>query len=283
MKKHLIFFLIGTFVSFLGFSQSNNNENPKHVNYYNVPEPIKVGDITITLDNAVSKMDYVKLKVKITNNTADYVMFNPSECVFEFTDEITKETVKKTATNKEKFILIKPYDKTSKVIETSGEFNFHKDNFELKINGIYKVSAKGTTINAPDFQLPVTTNKFDAENFGLSMTKLVKETKITEVEFKCIYNGNNVGLIEPSRAVIKLKNGQEFATINLDAKTIILEKGEDDKFSLSFKIPPKMADMQFAVMILTWKNTFAESTKDPVTIPSLNFKVDVGVTEAKNK
>ncbi|MFA5770828.1 MAG: hypothetical protein WC894_05045 [Patescibacteria group bacterium] len=283
MKKQLIFLIIGSFFTFFGVSQTNNDNNPKHINCYKIPEPIKTGDVTISFDDAVSKMDYVKLKVKITNNTADYIMFNPSECIFEYKEAIDKEPIKKPAKNKEKFILIKPYDKTSKIIETSGDINFHKDSFELKINGLYKVSSKGNAVNAPDYQLPVTTNKFDAGNFSLNMTNLVKETKITEIEFKCIYNGNGVGIIEPSRVVIKLQNGQEFATTNLDAKTILLEKGEDDKFFLTFKIPAKITDMQFATMFLTWKLTFAESTKDAIPISTFKFKIDEELTAVKNK
>ncbi len=271
----IVFLFVCCLISGL-FSQNPNDNNPKHTNYYKVPDPIKTNDYTITIDDIVAKMEYVKMKVKIVNNTSDYLIFKPSECSLQYENGEFKPT--------KDFIVIKPYDWGSRVIEVKGGNNFHKDSFVFKLNGLYRVSAKGNVQQAPDFKLPVTVNDFDAGTFKCNMLGLKKETQETWVKFNCIYNGSQMGIIEPSKAVIKLeKNGLEFATSDSKLKPVLLFKGESDKFSITFNVQGKIADMQFANMSVVWKNTFIESEPKQITIAPITISVDPGLTAGKNK
>ena len=279
-KRYLIFSGLFVFNTFL-FAQTNYDNNPKHVNFYTIPDPIKNDAITITFADAVAKMDYVKLKIKIINNTSDYIVFKPTECVF---------TVDGKEYNPEKgMIFIKPYDWNSRVLEVKGGKIFHRNLFTLKVAGIYKLPANGDIQYTPDFILPVVANDFDAGVFKCSVVNLKKETQETAVKFKVTYNGNNFGVIEPSRPTVKIANKnnpqdiQEFATIESKAKPIILQRGEEDKFTIMFNVPGRFSDMQFAKMIVLWKNTFMDAQPSPIASTTLTFNVDEALTQGKNK
>jgi len=52
---------------------------------------------------------------------------------------------------------------------------------------------------APDFPLPATLNEFTVGSFTCIMTNVKKETAETAVKFKCTYNGEDAGLIDPNK------------------------------------------------------------------------------------
>ena len=84
MKRTVLFLAVFTALSGMTMAQSPNDNNPSHINYYKTPVMVKTDDINIEFSDPVAKMDYVKLKVKITNNTADYIIFKPAECAFVY-------------------------------------------------------------------------------------------------------------------------------------------------------------------------------------------------------
>ena len=280
MKNYILTVAIIFFATF-AFTQSSNDNNPKHTNFYTIPEPIKNNDVTITFTDAVAKMEYAKLKIKITNNTADYIVFKPTECVFTIDG--------KEYTPEKGMIIIKPYDGASKVLEVKGGNNFHRDLFTLKVAGLYKVPANGDIQPAADFILPVASNSFEAGVFKCTMTNVKKETQETAVKFDVVYNGDNFGIIEPTKPTVKIANKnnpqdiQEFATANIKARPIVLQKGEEGKFTIEFKVPGKFSDMQFAKMSVLWKNTFMDSKPTPLASSTVTFNVDATLTEGKNK
>jgi hypothetical protein len=283
IMKKLIFTFTLILASVAVFAQGKNDENPKHTNFYKNPEQIKTSDVTVSFDNIVSKKDFVKLKIKITNNTSDYIIFKPAECVFVYEAGEFKPVSNSLKVWNKDNLIIKPNDNATTVIETKGGTNFHKDAFSMKLNGFYKVPANGEVQTCPNFQLPASTNNFEPGNFKCIMTGISKETQQTQVRFSCTYNGEDIGIIEPSKPVIKIEKGQEFANTYAKAKPAILAKGEDDKFTLYFEVPASVVDMQFATMWIVWKNTFMESIPKALTIPNVNFSVDAGMTDAKNK
>lgn len=283
MKKTIFILSVVMALAVTVFAQTNNDNNPKHVNYYTIPAPVTTSDVAITFDDPVAKMEYVKLKIKISNNTGDYIIFKPSECVFTVDG--------KEYSPSDKMLIIKPYDKDSKVldIKKSGD-NFHKESFSLKVAGLYKLPAKGTVQNAPDFLLPVSANSFEAGPFKCTVgTNVKKETDETWLRFAIVYNGSNYGIMEPSVPVVKVANKnnpqevQEFATTQSKARPIILQRGEDDHFVVAFEVPGKFNDMQFANMTILWKNSFMESVPAALAASTVSFTVDRGLTEGKNK
>ncbi|MBU0766131.1 MAG: hypothetical protein KJ607_15010, partial [Bacteroidetes bacterium] len=77
--------------------------------------------------------------------------------------------------------------------------------------------------------------------------------------------------------------GQEFANDDKKADMELMEKGEIVKFTVVFHVPGKITDMQFATMHIVWKETFIESTPKAMKTQTVNFELDPGLTDAKNK
>lgn len=248
--------------------------DPKHTNFFKEVK-IETNDYIIEVIDIIARMEEAKCKVKVTNKTNDYLVWNPSESVFKFEFGEFKP--------KEKEVIIKPNDKESKVLNVNGDTRFHIESFNLDIKGMSKVASAGTMTAAPDFQLPPSMNDFTAGNFKVSLLNLKKETALTTAQFRVTYTGNDVGLIDPNKLALRLENEQEFAGVRRDYKQRLLFKGDDDKFNTYFEVPAKITDMQFATMWVIWRNTFQESKKVSIGGTSVVFEFDPGMTAAKNK
>jgi hypothetical protein len=164
--------------------------------------------------------------------------------------------------------------------------NMNTDEFEIILSGLYRIPAGGTVVPAPNFALPAKVNEFRAGNaYSCNLTKLVKETKVTEATFQCKYTGtgNQLGLLQPSKAAVKLENGQEYATSISKSKVYLMTPGEEEKIKVEFNIPGKIADMQFANMEIMWKESFRESMGAPVPEKTAKVLFDPGLTQGKNK
>jgi hypothetical protein len=180
-------------------------------------------------------------------------------------------------------MVVGPKDSDTRVLKVTGDSKFHVESLTVILNGFNRVSADGKIQDAPDFKLPAATNDFKAGNFKCSLEKVKKETKETEVSFTCTYQGSDVGVINPSKITLKLENGQEYANDNKKDKAELLLPGEDAKVKASYHVPGKITDMQFANMLLIWKDTFSESKIVPITVGTASFEFDPGMTEGKNK
>jgi len=253
------------------------NVNPKHVNWYKTPDKIETSNYKIELSNIVSKIEYAKLGIKITNTGTDYLMFNKGKSEFVYND--------KKFTDKEKIIYILPTKTKSKTIKATGSNMFHKDTIEFNIKGLYVIPAKGKTVKVDDFKFPASKNSFEADNFKVKLLKLKQETQETYAKFECTYIGDKIGIVDPTKLSVKIdgKEDFEYANDNKKAKPELLRKGEKVKFSVYFHIPAKISDMQFSVLKINWNDTFQESIAKEVNIKSLKFTVDEGMTNGKNK
>jgi hypothetical protein len=180
-------------------------------------------------------------------------------------------------------MMVLPKGSDTRILKTSGGNQFHVKSLTLILDGFNVVSSEGKTQEGPDFQLPASVNEFKAGNFKCSLEKVKKETKETEVTFKCTYQGNDIGIIDPARITLKLENGQEYANDNKKDKAELVLPGEEVKIVASYHVSGKVTDMQFANMLLVWKNTFTESKIVPIKVGSAEFEFDPGMTEGKNK
>ena len=275
MKKIVLLFVI-VIVSCYGlFAQKDKMKDPDYVNYYIVIPPIQGDGFSIQFDDIVSKMGYIKLKIRIFNNSNDYIIFKPYESIFKLAQG--------EFNGKDKIMIIKPHENESKVLDIKGDNKCLVDSFILLIKGLYRFSPQDVVQFTPNFQIPPSLNTFTNGSFTCTLLAQKKETQETWVKFGCTYIGENAGLIDPNKAVIKLENNQEFANGKSNAKASVLFKGEEDKFTLYFYVPATVTDMQFANMQVVWKNTFVDcpvSSIDPIKI---NFAIDRGFTIGKNK
>lgn len=262
----------------------DNKNNPDYKFFYK-EQTIETDQATFTLEDLVSRMDYSKLKIRIKNKTNDYLLFKPSECAFKYDGGKSFNSVEKTTPFSPKQVVIEPNETETKVLEIKTEgFNTNVDQFDLVIKGLYQVSSSAKVMQAPNFALPAKTNDFKAgSQFECNLVKLEKETKATVAEFECKYTGEDMGMIQPFKAVIKLENGQEFATTSTKVKTFLLSKGDVQKIKLEFRVPAKTADMQFANMDIVWKETFRDAKATALPAKDVKVTLDPGLTEGKNK
>jgi hypothetical protein len=276
MKKLFLTFSIALSALTLSAQKS-----PGYEIYYKTVKTISTDDINIEIIGNHCQAEFCRFKIKITNNTKDYVILKTEELKFV----LEHGTYNPSAKN----IVIDPYKSVNKTISVSGDNRFQVDSYTLNLNGFYKVSVNGTLAKMESFKLPAQKNELEAGNFKCKINgQIIKETKVTEVPFICSYSGNDVAIIDQSQLVIKLETGQEYATtsrgpkIQLAGNDNILFPGEDKKIKAVFKVPAKITDMQFANMEIDWKNTFTESKLVPIALPAQNFEIDPGMTEGKN-
>ncbi len=269
--------ILMSFLMTLSFFINAQNTNPKHANWYKTPANIETADFKIEISNIVSKIEYAKFSIKISNTGTDYIMYNKGESEFVY----------KTGkfTDKEKYTYILPTKSKTKTIKATGSNNFHVDTFKFILKGLYTISAKGKTIKTKDFKLPASTNSFETGNFKVKLLKLKQETQETYAKFECTYIGKEIGIVDPSKLSVKVdgKDGIEYANDNKKAKPELLRKGEKTKFSVYFHIPGKISDMQFSVLKINWNDTFQESVAKKVTPKTIDFILDEGLTNGKNK
>lgn len=277
MKKTILS-LFAAFTAFVSVAQLS----PDYEVHYRQLEPVSNDDITIEIDDHYSQAEYCKFRMKITNKTGDYIVIKTEEIEMVM-DHGTYHPIAKT-------VIIDPFKSASKTIQAEGDNRFQVDKYTLNLKGFYKVPAKGNVAAMDNFKLPATKNDFEGGNFMCKVDgEITKETKVTEVPLTCKYNGNSIAIIDPSKCVVKLESGQEYATTNrgpkikLSGNDNIVMPGEDKKVKAVFEVPAKIVDMQFANMEIVWKETFTESKLVPMTIESQSIEKDPGLTEGKNR
>ena len=249
----------------------------KKTNFYHNTLIAENEAIKLWAKNLVSKFNYAKFEFVIENNSDYFLLFNQGKCSFKFGNEEKHP--------KESFVprMIKPGKKISPTLKVTGGNQFLADKFEFVPGGISKFSSKGKPIESPDFHLPANKNEFTFADFTVRMLKIKKETKQTAVQFRCTYIGDKIALISPANAVIKVKDGSEWANYKSNAKAKVLMKGDNVKITLIFRIPVSVVDMQFAAMDILWKNTFSEAEPVPVNFNSNFIEIDPVKTAKKNK
>ena len=62
----------------------------------------------------------------------------------------------------------------------------------------------------------------------------------------------------------------------------MMKKGDKIKFKVTFHIPGRIADMQFANMTMSWKDAFIETKAQKLEGQKVNFELDPGLTNGKN-
>lgn len=248
--------------------------DPDHAIFY-ADVTTETNDVNVEIKDAVSKIEYSKFKIKLTNKTTDYIVYKPKENTFKIAGSDFVPT--------DKVLLIQPNDKDGKVLDVKGNGkNLHVDEYQFVLAGLYKIKADAPSVAIPNFKLPASVNDVSGGNFKIELIKITKETKETKAVFKVTYLGKGYGLIDPNKIGVKIDNGQEFANAKKQNASL-LAPGESDKFETLFTIPGKVADMQFANMEILWRNAFSESDLQKLEGLTIDIKIDEGKTAAKNK
>ncbi|MCD6010406.1 MAG: hypothetical protein K0Q79_268 [Flavipsychrobacter sp.] len=240
---------------------------------------VKAGhqDLTITIDNAVANEGESKFKLKIANNTADYILFKISESKFVINGKEIEVS--------EKALLISPNEHGSRVVNIKGAGYNSVKSYEYILDGLYKVPADAKGIATPDFMLPASRNDFKTGPFTCKLEKVKKESAVTNARFECTYNGSKIGFIFPSKVAVKMPDEREYANEKSKASEIMLERGKDDYFTLTWSRMEggSKMDMQKVDMLIKWNDAFTEITPDKLPSKKLEVTWDEALTNEKGK
>ena len=241
-------------------------------------------DFSVVIDNASSTYGEAKFKIQITNKTSDFLILKPAECVFKING--------KNFSSIDNDLFIPPNSTDSRNMSLPGT-NFNKvQNYSFVLSGLYKISTSGTKFKAADFKLPASeVLVFKAGDFfNCTMDTLIKTTDKTSVTFSCLYEGDKIGLIDPSKTYLKVPNGNEYPNQKINAANpatksksdiLMLTKGQTIKTTLEWTKMPggKGNDMAKLDLVVLFKETFGETTRQRLGGLVLELKYD----EVKNK
>jgi hypothetical protein len=198
------------------------------------------------------------------NKTNDYLLIKPTEFVYLAGD--------KTVLSLDKTYVVSPNEEETEVIDFKGG-DMLVEKFTVEFKGIYKASAGGKINKVSDFDLPPTKNEFTSDNFTCSLKKHDLKTDKSIAKFDCIYVGDGVGIINPTKASAIMPKGQENVN-HKKIKPIILERGKKDDFTLVFTELVNAGDMQKGGIKVKWNESFRESKLLPIGNAKLELVKD---------
>jgi hypothetical protein len=258
------------------FAQKGGKEKV-YAKYFYAPTSSDYGPVTLTVVDAIATEAFLKFKLKIKNNTSDYIIVNASDIVLKANGKEYRAV--------EKSLLVGPNEEESKVIDYKAT-DLRVENFTIALNGFAKVPASTPAFTVENFKLPVSNNDFTAGSFKVVHVSNTKKTDVVAVKFIVTYSGNKVGIVDPSKTALLSAKGNEFANMasRLSRRPFLLQSGGSEDFTLTWKnIPVSEGDMQFANLEILWRDMFREATPQPVASGELEVLMDRGLTDGKNK
>lgn len=252
MKKIIYSLIILVISSSVSFGQKVAKEKKYDKIIYN--EVTKnVGDLTVYMVDAVSTDAYFKFKLRIQNKSANYVILD--------VNKMTIVDMKGVVYNpSEKPLVIAPGDFGVRVIDIKGS-DFRMTTLKVNLDGLTSAPANGKVYEAPIFKLPVATNDFTTGPFKVVQKENDLKTDLSLVKMEVTYTGKDIAIFTPSKVVLKMPSGNEFANMSYNKKSIVLNPGESDVFTLKWAdIDVKSnGDMQKAQMQILFKDAFVET------------------------
>lgn len=267
--------LLALLVSLSGIVQAQNDKPYAKVFYKEVV--LENGPVTISIEDAVATDAYIKFKLRVKNNTADYILLS--------TDNIIIKANGKEYKNLERDLLIGPNDDDYRVIDIKGS-DLRFDNFTLELKGFSKIPASSAEVKAENFKLPMVKNEFNAGPFHLVQLKSAKKTDNVTVKFSVDYNGDQIGIVHPGQVTLLTPKGTEFANMASrgQRKATVLKKGQNDSFVLVWKdIPVSNGDMQKEEVEIIWHDCFRNAVAEPFVVTNMEIVIDKGLSDVKNK
>lgn len=240
-------------------------------------ESIQEGQqVSIAIVDGVSTDAYIKFKMRVKNNTSDYILVRVEDIVFK--------TGGKEYKNMEKDLLVGPNDEDYRVIDIKGA-DLRIEQFSLEMKGFSKVPVNSGTVKTENFKLPIIKNDFDAGGFKVTQLKSTKKTDEVSVKFSVQYTGTQIGIVHPGKATLLTSKGTEFANMASrgQRKPFLLKKGENSNFILIWNnIPISNGDTQFTDLEILWHDCFKEAISESFSLGDMEVLIDKTLTDAKN-
>lgn len=270
MKNFLIMAFCLSFFFSIAFSQ----DSPKFEKIIFKDAQFENEYVKVEIDNIVSMPKETKFRMRITNKTNDFLIYNSKESNFDITGQDVR--------SKEKSFIIEPNDSKRKVFRAFGENLNSIKQFAFICEGFYLVKNQDPT-KVENFKLPVSNNFFNAGQYDVTLANVSKESKKTDVKFNVTYKGENIGFVFPSRISVLMPDKITYASANTKDEILVLKKGESDSFSASWDRMPggKENDMQLVEMFVLFNNVFIEGVPTKISGQKVMIDWDEAATIGK--
>ncbi len=272
MKKSIPFLMfLLTFTCQFAFGQKK--EKPFAKVLY-ADQTITTPEYKVEISNILTVEGEAKFKFKITNTTADFLLFDASKCSFEIND--TK------LTPKDKFLVIEPFESKSKTISVLGTNLNTAKSYTFVLDGVQRIIPIEEEIKAPQFKLPASTNDFTAGKFTAQLKSSNKESGSAFVKFDIQYKGDKVGFIMPSKIDVTMPDGNNYANTDKKGKTLVLFPGDSEKFYAQWDKMPggRLNDMQLVDMLINFNGVFKEGVKQDLAAQKVEITWNEEATKA---
>lgn len=259
--KRCFFTLLTCLALSVGYSQSKIKYETVFFEDNSIETPLA----KISVTGAISENDLIKGKIKVTNYTDKALVIKPEECSYA--------AAAGEVFSKDRWMIIAPRGQEAKTIDVKGD-NLKTDQTTLKINGLYACNQVEIT-KAPDMQLPPQ-QELTIGNFKLELDGFDQDGKEIMIKYKVRYMGDQVGMLNPSIAVLRSPSGSEFKNQKEKEKIFAFAKKEDHLVGFTYISDSKKDN------VLIWKDAFSEGTPEKSTAISIDLKMDLPKTKDKN-
>ena len=231
-------------------------------------------DYKVYIEDGMSTNAWAKCKVRIFNKTNDFLVFKPTDLIFKIGNAEIAGT--------DKQVVVFPNDEATRVVDVKNKDSQY-DKITLEIKQMYRVPANVAAIKVDDMNLPTKDSKeFSAGNFKCTLKSAAIKMDKTLLKFVCAYEGDQLGILMPSKITAEMPKGQSNPNVN-NNKGNLLEKGKIDDFFVEFREMKDAGNMQKEPFKLKWNNTFKESKSETIYGGKTTIEVDNAKSAEKNK
>jgi hypothetical protein len=246
----------------------------KEIHYRNI-SPIDTEHYTLSFSEMHSQKDFIVMRMQIRNKSADYISFDRSKISYMV------EAVSQNLPPRK--YLIKPYGKKNFTLRSEIMPGLPAENASMKVDGLAIIPVKGNIPDLEPYPLPDTKKIMTADGLSIKLTRLLKKTKVTECTFEIKNIGEEPILYDHSRITVSAEgNENHWPTPGESEGYKVLRSGKDVDFHLSFSIPGKIVDMQFANMLVHWNESLLVSKEVEQEASDIKLEIDPGKTEGNN-
>lgn len=219
-------------------------------------------DYKMFLVRCFSRVDILKIKVRVFNKTKDVIYIKPEEFKFNIDGKSVKVIGRP--------LIVKPDDEDSQLIDVKGEGDMRCEKFDVVLNGVYKVSLNHEIYEATNTD-GKKGNEINAGPFKCNKTigQTTKEKSFSK--FECTYSGDKIGVLDPNKSVAIMSTGKENPSGYPKQQIFILENGGSAIITTEYRKQASAGDLTDGYQI-KWNDTFKASSLIPlkvITVPMM--------------
>jgi hypothetical protein len=259
MRSPLKFFALIVTVSNISSAQT-------YIKIYYEEKSVETPVARYLITGGICEDEFIKSKVKVTNNIEKTVVIKPEECSY------TKPSGGEIS-SKDRWLVIAPHQQETKTIDVKGN-GLKSENTTLKLNGIY-ICNTSTAVAGKDTPLPPE-KELNIGDFQLELDGWDRDGKEIMIKYKIRYMGDKIGQLAPGKAVLRSPDGAVYKNEKDRDKIYAFKKKDDVICEFLFTSNSKKDNT------IIWQDAFSESIPDKTENVSIELKMDVAKTKDKN-